>query len=247
MGKSFVRFLGSGDAFGSGGRLQTCIYADLGASRLLLDCGGSAMVSIKRWRIDPATIDAILITHLHGDHFAGIPFFILDAQLVTKRIRPLLIAGPPGVESRVKAAMELLFPGSSQIRRNFEVTFVELVENQAMVIDSLTITAYPVVHASGSTPFALRVECGGKIVSYSGDTEWTDSLIQAAKGADLFVSEAYFYDKQVKNHLSYKTLLERKTELTCRRLMMTHMSDDMLGRLEQLEIDYAEDGKRVFI
>jgi ribonuclease BN (tRNA processing enzyme) len=247
MEKSFVRFLGSGDAFGSGGRLQTCIYADLEKSRFLLDCGASAMVSIKRWQIDPAAIDAILVTHLHGDHFAGIPFFILDAQLITKRTRPLLIAGPPGLESRVKAAMEVLFPGSSQIRQKYEVTFVELVENRATVIDPLTITAYPVVHASGATPFALRVECGGKIVSYSGDTEWVDSLIQAAKGADLFISEAYFYDKQVKNHLSYQTLLARKSELTCRRLIMTHMSDDMLGRLGGLEIDVAEDGKRVFI
>lgn len=247
MEKPFVQFLGSGDAFGSGGRLQTCIYADLGQSRFLLDCGASAMVGIKRWQIDPAAIDAILITHLHGDHFAGLPFFILDAQLITKRTRPLLIAGPPGLESRVKAAMEVLFPGSSQIRQRYRITFVELVENQATALDPLTITAYPVVHASGATPYALRVACGGKIISYSGDTEWTDSLIPAADGADLFVSEAYFYEKQVKNHLSYKTLLERKGELACRRLMITHMSDDMLGRLDGLEIDTAEDGKRVFI
>ncbi|MCF8079368.1 MAG: MBL fold metallo-hydrolase [Desulfobacterales bacterium] len=247
MAKPFVQFLGSGDAFSSGGRLQTCIYADLGKSRFLLDCGASAMVSIKRWQIDPATIDAILITHLHGDHFAGIPFFVLDAQLVTKRTRPLLIAGPQGLESRVKAAMEVMFPGSSKIRQKYPIAFVELVENQAAVIDSLTVTGYPVVHASGATPYALRVECGGKVVAYSGDTEWTDCLVAAAKDADLFISEAYFYDKQVKNHLSYKTLLERKSELTCRWLMMTHMSDDMLGRLDGLEIDAAEDGKRVYL
>ena len=247
MAETFVLFLGSGDAFGSGGRHQTCIYADLGASRFLLDCGASGMVSIKRWRIDPATIDAILITHLHGDHFAGIPYFILDAQLITKRTRPLLIAGPPSLEARVKAAMEVLFPGSSLGRQKFPISFVELVENRSTVCGPLTITAYPVVHASGATPYALRVECGGKTVAYSGDTEWTDNLTQAANGADLFISEAYFYDKQVKNHLDYRTLRARRSELGCRRLMITHMSDDMLGRLGSLEIEYAEDGKRVLI
>jgi ribonuclease BN (tRNA processing enzyme) len=247
MEETFVRFLGSGDAFGSGGRHQTCIYADLGTSRFLLDCGGSGMVSLKRWQIDPAAIDAILITHLHGDHFAGIPFFIIDAQLITKRISPLLIAGPPGLEDRVKATMELLFPGSSQTRQAFPITFVELTENQSTVYGPLTITAYPVIHASGTTPFALRVECGGKIVAYSGDTEWTDSLIQAAKGADLFISEAYYYDKKIKYHLDYLTLLARRNELDCRRLMITHMSDDMLSHLSNLEIEYAEDGKLVVL
>jgi ribonuclease BN (tRNA processing enzyme) len=247
MTETFVRFLGSGDAFGSGGRHQTCIYADLGMSRFLIDCGGSGMVSIKRWRIDPATIDAILISHLHGDHFAGIPYFVLDAQLITKRTRPLLIAGPPGLEARVIAAMEVLFPGSSYIRQKFPITVVELVENQATVRGPLTITAYPVVHASGATPYALRVECGDKTVAYSGDTEWTDNLLHAANEADLFISEAYFYDKKLKNHLDYRTLLARRSELGCRRLIITHMSDDMLGRLGSLEIEYAEDGKRVLI
>ena len=247
MERPFVQFLGSGDAFGSGGRHQTCIYADLEISRFLLDCGASAMVSIKRWQIDPATIDAILISHLHGDHFAGIPYFILDAQLITKRTSPLVIAGPPGLEARVQAAMELLFPGSSQVRQKFSISFVELGENHPTFSEPLTITGYPVVHASGATPYALRVECGGKTVAYSGDTEWTDSLAKAANKADLFICEAYFYDKKMKNHLDYQTLLSHRSELGCRRLMITHMSVDMLNRLDTLEIEYAEDGKRVLI
>ena len=103
------------------------------------------------------------------------------------------------------------------------------------------------MHASGATPYALRVECGGKTVAYSGDTEWTDSLAKAANKADLFICEAYFYDKKMKNHLDYQTLLSHRSELGCRRLMITHMSVDMLNRLDTLEIEYAEDGKRVLI
>ena len=44
------------------------------------------------------------------------------------------------------------------------------------------------------------------VIAYSGDTEWTDVLLEVARGADLFVCEAYFYDKRVRNHLSYTTL-----------------------------------------
>jgi ribonuclease BN (tRNA processing enzyme) len=64
---------------------------------------------------------------------------------------------------------------------------------------------------------------------------------------DLFIAEAYFYEKKVKFHLDYQTLMERKNELGCKRIVLTHMSDDMLGRLDSLELDYAQDGKEIIL
>ena len=121
-----VRFLGSGDAFGSGGRFQTCILLVSEAARVLLDCGASSLIAMKRFGVEPDTIDAVLITHLHGDHFGGLPFMVLDAQF-SRRERPLTVAGPPGLEVRVRAAMEALFAGSSATRQRFDLRFVELV------------------------------------------------------------------------------------------------------------------------
>jgi ribonuclease BN (tRNA processing enzyme) len=183
------------------------------------------------------------VTHLHGDHFGGIPFFVLDAQLVQRRTRPLTVAGPPGLESGVHDAMEALFPGSSRVRRQFDLGFVELPEGEATGIGTLAVTPYGVVHPSGAPAYALRVECGGKVISYSGDTEWTDSLLLAAQGADLFVCEAYFFEKKVPYHLDYRTLMGHRSELGCRRLILTHMSEDMLRRLGSIEAEWAEDGK----
>jgi ribonuclease BN (tRNA processing enzyme) len=93
----------------------------------------------------------------------------------------------------------------------------------------------------------LRVEVGGKIIGYSGDTEWTDALIRASQGADLFVCEAYFFDKRIKYHLDYRDLMAHRGELGCRRLLLTHMSDDMLGRIQDLDLEYAEDGKVILL
>src|SRR5262249_33892577 len=87
-----VRFIGSGDAFGSGGRFQTCILLEGNTESALIDCGASSLVALKASGINPSTMGSILITHLHGDHFGGIPFFILDAQFA-KRTQPLIIAG----------------------------------------------------------------------------------------------------------------------------------------------------------
>jgi ribonuclease BN (tRNA processing enzyme) len=242
-----IKFLGSGDAFGSGGRLQTCILIESAESKFLLDCGASALISMKRFGVGTADIDTILITHLHGDHFGGIPFFILDCQLISKRTKPLLIAGPPGVEGRVRNAMEIMFPGSSRVKQKFPIEFLELQAGVRTEIDQMLVTAEGVAHASGSPSYALRMECAGKSIVYSGDTQWTDNLIRIAQGVDLFIAEAYFYEKKVKFHLDYQTLMERKNELGCKRIVLTHMSDDMLGRLDSLELDYAQDGKEIIL
>jgi ribonuclease BN (tRNA processing enzyme) len=104
------------------------------------------------------------------------------------------------------------------------------------------VTPYPVVHGESGGPFlAYRIEAEGRIVTYSADTEWTETLIPAARNADLFIVEAYYYDKIVKNHLSLTTLEPHLAEINARRVVLTHMSDDMLGRLEQLAYVAAED------
>ncbi len=240
-----VRFLGSGDAFGSGGRLQTCILVKATHSTFLVDCGTTALIAMRRFGVDPNAIDLILLTHLHGDHFGGIPFFVLDAQLSSKRTRPLLIAGPPGTKNRITAAMEVFFPGSSQVHQRFPLDIRELAVEQASTLGEVTVTPYRVQHPSGDAALALRIGCDGKILTYTGDTEWTETLIPASKGADLLIAEAYYFEKHVKFHLDFRTVMAHLDELQPKRVIVTHMSEDMLGRLETLPCEWAEDGKLI--
>lgn len=236
-----VRFLGSGDAFGSGGRFQTCIHLETGPSQLLVDCGASSLIAMRRFGVDPLALDTVVLSHLHGDHFGGVPFLILDGQF-RRRTRPLVVAGPPGVEARVREAMEALFPGSSRVERRFGPRFAELAARVTLAVGGVAVTPFEVVHASGAPPFALRIAYDGKIVTYSGDTEWTDALIDAARGADLFIAEAYFFEKAVKHHLNLATLRHHRARLDCRRLIVTHMSDDMLAHLPDVDVEAASDG-----
>src|SRR5437879_12248931 len=144
---------------------------------------------MRRFGVDPLAIDAVLLSHLHGDHFGGVPFLILDGQF-KHRTRPLFVVGPPGVEARVRETMEVLFPGSTRVARRFETRFVELADRVTVEVGPVRVTGFAVIHASGAPPFALRVAGHGKVIAYSGGTEWTEGLVDAARGADLFIAEA---------------------------------------------------------
>jgi ribonuclease BN (tRNA processing enzyme) len=240
-----VTFLGSGDAFGSGGRMNACILVEADEARFLLDFGASSLIAMRRHGVDPNDIDAILISHLHGDHFGGIPFLVLDSQFVTKRTDPLTIAGPPGTKERIERTMEVFYPGSSYSDHGFELDTVEMEPGASRRLGSIQVTPYLVSHPSGAPPFALRIEIDGKVIAYTGDTEWTDSLVEAGRGADLLIAEAYFYDREVAHHLDYRTLAAHLDAIGPKRLVITHMSDEMLARADSLGCDFAEDGKSI--
>ena len=240
-----VQFIGCGDALGSGGRANTCFHVTGEQSNFLIDCGASSLPAMKRLGVALEPIDLILITHFHGDHFGGLPFFLLDAQF-SRRSRPLTIAGPAGIETRLRQAMEVMFEHSSKTQQRFQLSVTALAPEEAKTFGAVTVTPYPVVHGESGGPFlAYRIEAEGRVIAYSADTEWTETLVPAARGADLFIAEAYYYDKIVKNHLSLTTLEAHLGEIGAKKLILTHMSDDMLGRLDSLPHLAANDGMTV--
>jgi ribonuclease BN (tRNA processing enzyme) len=117
--------IGSGDAFSAGGRFQSCYMVEDGGSRYLLDFGATSLLALQRSAIAPNSIRAVLISHLHGDHFGGLPFLFIDAIFISRRTEPLIIAGPPGIEARFWLAIDAFYPGMEAVERGFE-RFIEL-------------------------------------------------------------------------------------------------------------------------
>ena len=243
-----VQFVGSGDAFGTDARFQACISLRWQQQHVLLDCGASSLIALKRLGLDPGSVDAICVSHLHGDHFGGIPFLILDQQF-SRRERPLVLAGPTGLRDRVTDAMEALFPGSSAIQRRFDLQFVELLARTDTEVSGAKVAPVEVIHPSGAPAHGFRIRCGDKILAYSGDTEWSDNLLEIAAGADLFVCEAYTYDRSIKYHMSYNALRAHKNELGCKRIILTHIGPDLIAHRSQADVDMeiATDGLQIEI
>jgi ribonuclease BN (tRNA processing enzyme) len=244
-----VTFAGSGDAFGSGGRYQACIHLRVpGQAPVLLDCGATSLSALKACGLDPAEIGTVFISHLHGDHFGGLPFLILDGQF-SRRSSPLAVAGPPGTAARLQQAMETSFPGSSGVRRRFGVNVTELAAGSTSAVSGIEVTSWEVDHPSGAPPLALRLGVGGTTIAYTGDTAWTENLVAAADSTDLLIAEAYYYDKAVPYHLRYTDLVAHRASLTSHRIVLTHMSADMLAKAEegQLTFETAHDGLTIQI
>lgn len=247
MSEVKVTFLGSGDAFNHGGRLNSCQLISAPGTTFMLDCGFTAPLALRAGEIDPNGIETILISHLHGDHFGGLPVFILTAQLHTKRTDPLTVVGPVGLKDRLPRAMEALFPGSSTVDRKFRIIIEELPAGETRSVNGLEATAFEGRHPSGAPPLAYRITVAGKTIAHTGDTEWVDGLTGFLAGADLIIGEAYSHGRPIKFHLSTEDWLDRLAELKPKRLILTHLGPAVLAHLPEIDIEAATDGLEIIV
>ena len=242
-----LRFIGCGDAFASGGRFNTCFLVSGAAHRFLIDCGASSLVALRQAGIDLAGIDAVIVSHLHGDHFGGLPFLLLDAAKMSRRTRPLVLYGPAGLQPRLEALQEALYPGLSTAELGFALSYRVLEAGDRCTGDGLAVTPYLAEHAAGAPCFSLRVECEGKVIAYSGDTGWTEELLKAARDADLFVCECSSFDRPLKGHLDYLSLAPQLERVGAKRVILTHLGPDMIERRSVLAHETASDGMIVVL
>jgi len=240
-----LTFIGSGDAFSSGGRLQSGIFIESQTQGLLLDCGTTLLTGLQRCGLTSNQIDTVAISHLHGDHFGGIPFLLLDALFVGKRNKPLHIFGPPGTESRIAAACRALYPGALDGPFPFAVTYHILDPQKPTVLEEFAISSFAVSHGRHSAACALRLEIAGRTIAYSGDTAWDETLITLAKASDLFICECCNYAEPSATHLDYLTLKQHLAELETARIILTHTGPMIDQNRHAIELEIASDGLQI--
>ncbi len=240
-----ITFVGSGDAFGSGGRMNTCILVDAPGHRFAIDCGATGLVALNKLNIPHNSIDTVLLTHLHGDHCAGVPTLFMDAMLGAKRQSALTVAGPVETQSRLKQVQEALFPGSAGMSPKFPYDVIEMPTLEPCQIGDLKVTTYPAIHTAATNPTSMRVEVAGKVIAYTGDTAWTEHIPALAQDADVLISECYFHSKPVPFHMNYVDIEAHREELGAKRIVLTHMGPEMLARQDDVPEECAYDGMEI--
>jgi len=245
MDRVEVTFLGSGDAFCSAGRSQAAYLVQAGGATVLLDCGATTLAALKRAGCRSESIDTIFLSHLHGDHFAGLPFFFLEYVYQEPRRRPLRIAGPPGTEARVADLFRAMYRDSAAEELPYPLEFVELQPGAPADVCGVRVEPFRVPHTENDVSLGLRLEIGGRKLLYSGDTGWTEELVRRSEGTDLFICECSFYETRLGFHLDYPRLAENRGRFGTRRLILTHLGREVLARSAELEMELARDGMRV--
>ena len=236
--------LGCGDAFGNGGRSNTAFLVSEGREHVLIDCGATTLVRLKHEKVNLELISTIIITHFHGDHYGGLPFFLISSLFENPRKEPLMIVGPEGVKDRIYNLQEAMYKGTAEKLEALDLRFYEYQPETTLRLGDKQIQAWDVIHSEPSNPHAVRLEWKEKVVAFSGDTSWSDNLIPLSNGSDLFICECNFLDSVSFGHLSYEEILDKKELFKTNQLWITHMSGEVIDA-KDFKLNRLVDGQKI--
>jgi ribonuclease BN (tRNA processing enzyme) len=209
---------------------------------MMLDCGPTALLSMKRNGISPEPVDAVILSHLHGDHFAGLPFLFLEYRFERRRTRPLIIAGPPGTPERVHEVFRTMYRELAAEPMPFPIEFVELLPEVPARVGEARVFPFRVPHQEHEISLGVRVQLGGSTVLYSGDSGWTEAFVEHSRGTDLFICECCYFETSASFHLDYPRIAANRNRLSCKQLILTHIGREVLARLSEVREQIADDG-----
>ena len=242
MSKIRITCLGAGDAFSSGGRRMSGYIIETPESALLLDCGPTVLEAIRSMRISVAPLDMVFLSHLHGDHFCGMPFLFLHYLYVEPRTQPLRIVGSPGTESRVRSLFELAYTDTAAEGLPYDLVFIDALAGVEIETKGIRIIPFPVPHQASPQSLGCEIHAGGRKIVYSGDSGWTEELPTRTQDADLFLCECTFFKSRNDTHLDYPRIIENRARFGAKRILLTHLGQEVLDSQDEVYLETASDG-----
>jgi ribonuclease BN (tRNA processing enzyme) len=239
-----VKVVACGDAFGSNASHNSCYWIKYEGKNYLLDCGALAISNIKKFNMDITAIDAIFLSHLHGDHFGGLAFIFTELAYAKDFNETIKIIGPKGTDQKLEQLQELFYPGSWEKVKSF-IEFIDLNNSKHSELPDFEFIRVP--HSENLECFGIKLIFGSRILSYSGDLEWTDKIVELSRGADLFICECFSFDQKISGHISYSEIQSNIDILSCKKLVLTHLGQSMLNNLDKIDIHYLKEGEDIIL
>ncbi len=199
--------------------------------------GAPTRVEILTDFIKLGVVDFIAISHLHGDHFGGLPFFFLESLYQEPRSRPLILTGPPNLKKRVEMLHLAMFGELAERPMTFPVEYRELPPDQTTRVCGVDLVPFAVPHLEKEICFGCQAKLGDKALLYSGDCGWNEDLVRYSQGTDLFICECCYFGSQTPFHLSYPELRQERERLDCKRLLLSHLGREVLARQEEVALN----------
>jgi ribonuclease Z len=228
-----VTLLGTGNPRPTPERAGPASLVEAGDTKILVDAGRDAatrLFEIGQGRL-LSGIDIVLLTHLHSDHVVGFPDLWLTGWIFG-RAKPLALYGPPGTAA-MQEGLERAYTFDVHMRRDVdeklpavgaEVRARDIPPGVVFENGPLRITAFAVDHGPVAPAYGYRIDCAGRSVVFSGDTRYSESLIAAAKGADVLVHEVLAPDVE-------RRLSQMRDPALTERIIAHHTTPEDAGRV----------------
>ena len=220
--------LGVGEAFDE--TLPNNSHLILSKTNLLLDCGYS--IPPQMWKYNPSQsfLDAVYISHLHADHYFGIPA-LLTRMWEEKRKKPLTIICQKGAKAQIEELVDYAYKGIAS-KFEFKLDFIEAKEGKTINFNEFKLSFAPTIHSADN--LAIKISDKTHAICYSGDGQFTEETEKLYNGADLAIHEAFTFNEKLQNHSCIADLIgmAKRNKIKC--LALTHIRRDV--RKNQMDL-----------
>lgn len=223
MSKVKVKILGSGNAFNQDNRLNASYLIESAGNKILIDCGFTTPFALQQNNISFNEIDVVLITHYHGDHFAGLSAMLLALYYKSPQNKKLTIIGGGDVKKKVFDLIKTLYSGSEKIFKLLDIEFQTV--SKTFFIGETLVESIPMVHSTASLPFGFILNFDSCVIGFSGDTSWHKGVEDLIIRTDYLFLECNLTKKLGKGHISVEELEDSELiQVKKNRVFLTHLS-----------------------
>lgn len=229
-----VTVVGSGTVHPSADRTQSCFAVETGTQTIVFDLGYGAMRGMLRSGLDPSGVDRVFFTHFHPDHTSDIVplLFTTNYGLDVPRAKPLQMTGPEPFRSFWDAVMSSWGEWISPSNYDFAVDELPLTCEGPLPLSGASLTWARAKHRPESIAYRMDGPGahGGSFV-YTGDTEYCESVVELARGADTLLIECSATDENpIPGHLTPSGAAGIASEAGVRRVILTHVFPETAKR-----------------
>lgn len=194
-------------------------------NHILVDTPNGLVKYIKNFGFDILKIDTILITHLHGDHFFELPFFMLE-KYFNKDVHKVNIICPIGTKKKVEQLFEIGFPGDyEKVKEIINVNFIELGREAYIKVDKVDVESKIVEHGELKPAFGYIIHSNNKKVGFSGDSIYCKAIDEIVRKSDISILDMSLKEDGNNAHMGFNDIKYLCEKYPNKKIIATHMHD----------------------
>ena len=236
-----LTILGSGTVVPNGSRNSAGFFVELPDARVMMDCGAGTVHALARYGLLWEQMTHLFVSHFHVDHIGELAslFFAFRYGMNTDRKEPFTLVGPLGLD-QVLEGLKMAF-GSKLFEAKFPINVRTIIPGEKLELGSdSTLAVAKTPHTQES--LAVRIESRGRVLCYTGDTDYSEELASFFSKADVLISECSFLEHRVGvPHLSVSQAARLAARAGVSRLIVTHFYFDVneAELKEELEREFS--------